>query len=153
MKRREFVASITAAAGILSATGELSSAEIQEEHVGDDESLLELDNTWAKAEKEGDLPTLERILDRNFILVDFDGAMYTKSGYLDSLRKTKFVSYAITDQVARSYGETGIVTGKWSAVWVIEGKEDQGTLRFTAVFSRRRGTWSAVAEAVVKVAG
>lgn len=156
MKRRKFVTCITAA-GILipqlGVTGELRGAEIRKDRAGDNEALLEFDNTWAKAEKEGDLSSLDRILDKDFALVDFDGAMYTKSGYLDSLSKTKFVSYSITDQVVRSWGETGIVTGKWHARWLFDGKEEQGTLRFTAVFSRRGDTWYAVAEAVVKLIG
>lgn len=154
MKRRKFVTCI-AAAGILipqlGVTGEMRCAENQKEHAGDNGALLELDNTWAKAEEKGDLSSLDRILDKDFALVDFDGAMYTKSRYLDSLSKTKFVSYLITDQVVRSWGETGIVTGKWHARWLFDGKEEQDTLRFTAVFSRRGDTWYAVAETVVKL--
>jgi ketosteroid isomerase-like protein len=155
MKRREFVTSITAA-GILiplpGVTGELNVAENRKERASANEVLLELDNTWTKAEKEGDLSSVERILDRDFVLIDFDGAMYTKSGYLDTLSKTKFISYSITDQVVHSWGETGLVTGKWRSKWVFDGKEEQGTLRFTAVFSRRGGAWQAVAESVVTLA-
>lgn len=158
MRRREFLS--IAAAGVLISppgiAGELSESKARKKCVNDDaldnDALLELDNAWAKDEKEGDLSSLQRILDSDFMLVDFDGTTYTKSGYLDSISKTKFVSYSIADQVAHRWGETGIVTGKWHSQWVVDGKEDQGTLRFTAVFSGRGGTWHAVAESVVKLA-
>lgn len=63
------------------------------------------------------------------------------------------MSYFVTDKVVRGWGKIGIVTGKWHATWLFDEKEEQGALRFTAVFSRRRGIWYAVAETVVKLVG
>lgn len=51
------------------------------------------------------------------------------------------MSYLVTDKVVRGWGETRIVTGKWHATWLFDEKEEQGAIRFTAVFSRRRGIW------------
>lgn len=125
---------------------------IAKEGADDESALIQLDNAWGKAEKERDVASLARILDETFVLVDFDGKTYTKAEYLENVHKTTFISYSITDQVARRYGDTGIVVGKWHARWVFDGKEEKGTMQFTAVFSRRHHTWRAVAEAVAKLA-
>lgn len=155
MKRREYLISIAAAAVLVPPSGradELRKSNTRKKHEKNNASLFEIDNTWAKAEKEGDLSSLQKLLDEDFTLIDFDGTTYTKSGYLDSIRKTKFLDYSVTDQVAHRWDQTGIVIGKWRSKWVFDGKEDHGTLRFTAVFSRRGDVWRAVAESVVKLA-
>lgn len=156
MKRRDFVLCGAVAGLLIPAAGAAGASRQQKSQApGADEQqvLLARDNAWGRAEKEGDIAALEQLLDEHFMLVDFDGSTYSKAQYLDSLRKTRFDSYLISKQLVRHWGETGIVTGEWRAKWTFEDKQDQGTLRFTAVFARRQGVWLAVAESVVKLAG
>jgi len=58
----------------------------------------------------------------------------------------KILSYSITGEIARSYGQTGVVTGEWHARWSADGKEGEDRLRFMAVHTKRDGKWYAVAE-------
>lgn len=153
MKRRDVLRNVMLAAVLLRPCMGLGMEEAasQPEPQKDRETVLDRDNSWARAESEGDIAALDGILDSEFVLTDFDGATYTKKEYMASIRRTKFLSYSVTEQRSQVWGETGIVSGVWRSRWIVEEKEDHGSMRFTAVFVRRGGTWYAVAESVVKM--
>ena len=69
-----------------------------------------------------------------------------KSAFVDEIGSMKILSYSITGEIARSSGQTGVVTGEWQGRWSADGKEGEDRLRFTAVYTKRDGKWYAVAE-------
>jgi ketosteroid isomerase-like protein len=112
----------------------------------DEKALLEIDHSWGEAEQKQDAATLNWILDDSFLYVGSSGKVSSKSDFVDEIRSMKILSYSITGEIARSYGQTGVVTGEWRGRWSADGKEGKDRLRFTAVYTKRDGKWYAVAE-------
>jgi steroid delta-isomerase-like uncharacterized protein len=111
-----------------------------------EKALLEIDQAWGEAEQKQDAATLNRILDDSFLYVGTSGKVSSKSDFVNEIQSMKILSYSITGELARSYGQTGVVTGEWRGRWSADGKEGEDRLRFTAVYTKRDGKWYAVAE-------
>lgn len=120
-----------------------------------DSAVLGADDRWARSERDGDISGLDRLLLPGFTLVDQDGIVYSKAGYIDSIRQTRFLSYAVTDRMVQGLGDVAIVTGQWQSQWTYDGQDGSGRFRFMAVISRspQDGVWRPAAEAVVKLRG
>ncbi|HYL11351.1 MAG TPA: nuclear transport factor 2 family protein [Candidatus Acidoferrales bacterium] len=112
----------------------------------DEKALLEIGHAWGEAEQKQDAATLNRILDESFLYVGSSGKVYSKSDFVDEILGMKILSYTITGEIARSYGQTGVVTGEWRGRWSADGKEGEDRLHFTAIYTKRDGNWYAVAE-------
>jgi steroid delta-isomerase-like uncharacterized protein len=121
-------------------------AESSKPLTNEEKELLEIDHTWAEAEQKQEIATLDRILDSRFLYVGSSGKVYSRSDFVDEIRGMKILSYSVTDEIARSYGQTGVVTGEWRGRWSADGKEGEDRLHFTAVYTKREGKWYAVAE-------
>jgi peptidylprolyl isomerase len=109
-------------------------------------SLRELNRQWAEALKDRDKAALERILDDRFISTGDEGQVSNKRQWIDAaMSAIKVESSSLTDVTARVYGDTGIVAGRWSGKFTIDGKEVNAAFRFTETFARNRGEWRAIA--------
>lgn len=109
-------------------------------------SLRELNRQWAEALKNGDRNTLNRILDDQFIMTDGEGKVSNKAQTIEAALGTiKVETYSLDDLTVRVFGDTGIVAGRWSGKFTINGKASSASFRFTDTYARRLGTWRAVA--------
>ena len=112
----------------------------------DDQTLRDLENQWTEAFKARDQQKLNRILANDFIFTDDEGKVYDKPQYIEVVMKMIEVeSYEIDDIITRVYGDTGVVAGRWTGKFSIEGKAASGAFRFTDTFVRRQGRWQAIA--------
>ena len=110
-----------------------------------EQALKDLEHQWNEAFKSGDKDALERILDDQFIFTDYDGQVFNKTQYLDTVQAIRIESYSIDDMTVRVYGDTGVVAGRWKGKFTVDGKNADGDFRFTDTFVRRLGRWRAVA--------
>ena len=110
-----------------------------------EQELEKLDREWGEAYKQHDKVTLGRILADDLVFTDIQGKVYNKAQYIDLALHEVILSYTMSDLAVRVYGDTGVVTGAWNAKFMVDGKEQSGTIRFTDVFVKRKGRWQGVA--------
>jgi ketosteroid isomerase-like protein len=113
---------------------------------GADQSLKAVEHQWMEAFKNRDKASLDRILDDQFIFTDAEGQVFNKTQYIDLVtRVIKVESYSMDDVTVRVFGDTGIVTGRWTGRVTIDGKDASENVRYTDTFVRRAGRWRVVA--------
>lgn len=109
-------------------------------------SLRELNRQWAEALKNRDRVSLDRILDDRFIVTDDEGQVSNKRQSIEAAMGTiKVESYSLDDVTVRVFGDTGVVTGRWSGKFTVDGKTTSAAFRFTDTLAKVLGTWRAVA--------
>lgn len=115
-------------------------------------ALKDLERQWFEAIKNRDKQTLNRILDDGFVFADDEGNVYGKSQYVDVVMNTaRIESYSVDDVSARVFGDTGIVTGRWTGKLTVEGKDAGGAFGHTDTFVRRLGRWWAIASQYTRI--
>lgn len=111
-----------------------------------EQQLMKTERDWTEALKNRDKKALSRICSDDLLVTDEEGKVSTKQKYLDdSLLHTRIASYTLSDLIARTYGDTGIVSGRWKAEFTVDGTAVSGIYQFTDTFVRREGHWWAVA--------
>lgn len=111
-----------------------------------EQSLKELEHRWTEAFKNRDSDILDHILDDRFVFTDDEGQVINKARYIDAVMQAiKVESYNLDDVTARVFGDTGVVTGRWTGKLTIGGKDASGAFRFTDTFLKRLGRWRAIA--------
>src|ERR1700730_12874289 len=81
---------------------------------GNDESkIIALENLWNQMQLHNDAGAMEKILDADFVLTDYDGAVLSKSQFLASIRDAsdQLTVEVSEDMKLHRHGDTGIVTG------------------------------------------
>lgn len=114
--------------------------------IGAEQSLKDTEHRWAEAFKNRDREVLNSVLDDQFMFTDDKGTILDKTQYIDAATQAiKVESYSLEDTAARTFGDTGIVTGRWTGKMTVEGRDASGAFRYTDTFVRRLGRWRAVA--------
>jgi ketosteroid isomerase-like protein len=78
------------------------------------QSLMEMENQWAKASKSGNADALAPMLSEDFIALDSDGTLHSKAEVLARTKKAKWVTNEIADMKVTVHGDAAIVTGSWT---------------------------------------
>lgn len=116
--------------------------------------LFKLERAWNEAFKAKDTSALSAFCAEDFLSIDDEGQVSDKAHYLaDSMKPTKVLSYALSNMVAHVYGDTAVLTGRWSGKISVEGEESMEAFQFTDTFVRRQGKWWAIASQMTRVAG
>jgi ketosteroid isomerase-like protein len=111
-----------------------------------EQSLKDLELQWNEAFKNRDRDALDRILDDQFIFTGDDGQGWNKTQYIDSVMQAiKVESYKLDDLTVRVYGDAGVVAGRWTGKFTVDGKNASGEFRYTDTFVKRPGGWRVVA--------
>jgi peptidylprolyl isomerase len=114
--------------------------------IGVEQSLRDTEHRWTEAFKNRDREVLNSVLDDQFMFTDDQGGVFNKSQYIDAVTQSiKVESYRLEDTTVRTFGDTGVVTGRWTGKLTVEGKDLSGAFRYTDTFVRRLGRWRAVA--------
>jgi ketosteroid isomerase-like protein len=111
----------------------------------EEQEVEKFEREWSEAYKQHDKATLERILADGFVFTDPQGKVHNKAQYIDLALHEEILSYTLSDLAVHVHGDTGIVTGVWHAKYMVDGKEQSGTLYFTDVVVKRAGRWQVVA--------
>jgi ketosteroid isomerase-like protein len=77
------------------------------------QALTDMENQWAKASKAGDANALAPLLSEDFVALDSDGTMRTKSEVLARTKAAKWTTNEIADLKVKVHGDAAVVTGSW----------------------------------------
>ena len=110
--------------------------------------LLKANEQYDEAIMRGDVPTLERIFADEFIYTNPKAEVLSKKQQIAVLSSGDFkLTEAKSDDVRiRIYGESAVMTGRFTAKVESAGKSEMIDERYTAVWVRRDGRWQLVAE-------
>jgi ketosteroid isomerase-like protein len=114
---------------------------------GDESKIIALENLWNQMQLAHDADSMAKILDNDFILTDYDGALLNKTQFLNSVRdSSNQLSVEVSeDMKLHPHGDTVIVTGATHEKGVLKGKPYQHRGRFTDTWIRKNGQWLCVA--------
>ena len=119
-----------------------------------EQTLLQLENDWSQADLHKDAAALNRILAEDWIGIDFEGTVLTKTQALKGIVSdaASLESTVLRNMKVRIYGDTAIVTGTDTEQGEYHGKDSSGGYVWTDVFVRRNGRWQAVSSQSTKLA-
>lgn len=110
--------------------------------------VLQANEAYDAAIVSRDVDAYQKIVADEFIFTDFKGAVFNKSQEIEKIktRKIKFISGKSDDVRVRIYGKTAVVTGRFRAEIIGDGKNYSFAERYTAVFVKQSGHWQLIAE-------
>jgi len=113
------------------------------------QSLMDMENQWAKASKAGDADALAPMLADDFVALDSDGSMRTKSEALARMKKAKWVTNEISDMKVKVHGDAAVVTVSWTGKGTdADGKAIDARERWADTWVKMsNGKWQCVASA------
>jgi ketosteroid isomerase-like protein len=116
-----------------------------------EQELLKLEQDWAKAEAKNDMSFFERILAKDYVLTDANGAVWNKPQELAaSASKEELIT---SDDVrVRVYGDAAVVTGRDTIKETSKGKDTIVLYRWTDTWIKNGGGWQCVATHTSKIA-
>jgi ketosteroid isomerase-like protein len=111
-------------------------------------ALLRTNREYDEALVRGDAGALERIYADEFVYTTFDGEVRDKAQQIAFTRSgdLKLESGRSDDVRVRVYGDTAVMTGRFTAKGQFRGEKIEVHERYTAVWVRSRGRWRLVAE-------
>ena len=124
--------------GLLAAVGAASASP-----ASDQTDVARLDTAYQAAVKANDVATMDRLLADNFILVEGDGAVSTRTDLLEEA-KSRRITYSHQEtlaQTVRVYGDTAVVTAKLWGKGTDAGKPFDWTLWYSDTYVRYAGGW------------
>ena len=110
--------------------------------------LLRANEQYDAAIIRGDVAALERIFAGEFIYTNPQAEVLDKKQQIAALSSggLKLTEAKSDDVRIRIYGETAVMTGRFTAKAESPGKSERIEERYTAVWVRRDGRWQLVAE-------
>ena len=110
--------------------------------------LLELNRQYDEAIMRGDVAELKRIFADEFIYTNPKAEVLDKKQQIAALSSAgiKLTEAKSDDVRIRVYGDTAVMTGRFTARAESAGKSEMVNERYTAVWVRRDGRWQLVAE-------
>lgn len=114
----------------------------------DEKELLMLNKRYDKAIIGNDVKALEQIFHLDFVYTNPDGHLRTRLEQLEFARSgvLQFETGASNDVRIRIYGNTAVMTGRFSAKGKLKGQDFSINERYTAVWVKAGGKWLLVAE-------
>ena len=134
------------------AVAQAMAAEKKAKNANDEQVIKQLEQEWAEALQKRDQAAIDRIVARDWMLTDPEGALITK-GQADADLNSgalKFESFKLDAMTVRVYGDTAVVHGLETEKSSYKGKDTSGQYRFTDVFVKRNGRWQAIATHVTR---
>ena len=115
---------------------------------GAERALLRANREYDEALVRGDAEALERIYADEFVYTTFDGTVRDKSQQIAFTRSgdLKLESGRSDDVTVRVYGNTAVMTGRFTAKGQFRGEKIDVRERYTAVWVKSGGRWRLVAE-------
>ena len=114
---------------------------------GDESKIIALENLWNKIQIAHDADAMDKMLDDDFVLTDFDGSVLNKPQFLVTVRdKSNQLTLETTqDMKLHRHGDTVVVTGSTHEKGTAKGKPYEHFGRFTDTWIKRESQWLCVA--------
>jgi hypothetical protein len=123
----------------------LAQCQGSRENKAEEAEILTADDHYTHGSLHKDLAELNSVWAESF--VDTSGAVVrNKSEMLKTIKNgPKLESITIDDRKVQVYGGAAVVTGRYTAMAIENGKKVSGSGRFTDVWVKQNGTWLCVA--------
>ena len=114
---------------------------------GDETKVIAFENLWNQIQINHDADAMEKMLDTDFVLTDYDGTVMSKAQFLASIRdKSNQLTLEVSEDMKLHYhGNTVVVTGATHEKGILKGKPYQHKGRFTDTWIKLDGHWICVA--------
>jgi ketosteroid isomerase-like protein len=114
---------------------------------GDETKIIALENLWNQMQIAHDADAMEKMLDADFILTDYDGSVLTKGQFLASIRdkSNQLTSEVSQDMKLHRHGDTVVVIGATHEKGTAKGKPYEHHGRFTDTWIKHDSQWLCVA--------
>ncbi len=115
----------------------------------DEETILSLEQNWARAYVADDAACLDRVMSPAYVQTNARGEVSTKAEEVAELRDqaVHYDKFESTDLKVRVFGDAAVVTGQsWIKATVKKsGRAIDASVRFTDTLVKQNGQWRAVA--------
>ncbi len=113
----------------------------------DASKIVAMENLWNQMQLNHDATAMEKMLDDDFVLTDYDGGLLDKKQFLDSI---KDMSIKLTQEMSEGmklhqHGNTVVITGATREKGTQNGKPFAHNGRFTDTWIRKDGKWLCIA--------
>ena len=110
----------------------------------------EYDRAWLRQ----DSTVLERLLTDDYVQIDPEGKVLSKGDVLANAKSGEVkIEVGKSDGVkVRTYGNTAIMTGRWTEKSTTKGKESHAVMQNVVVLFRDKGQWRVVSDQVTVIA-
>ena len=119
------------------------------------DALLACEASLRRAQLEGDVATLDRLVDESLMFTGPDGAVYGKADDLDAHRHgwVRITRLEPSDERMQRFGDVAVVGVRMQMAGSFKGAEFAGSFRYTRVWCLRSEGWRIVAGHVSAVQG
>jgi ketosteroid isomerase-like protein len=121
------------------------------ESEADRNEVLRADEELRQAFLQHDAAALNRLLADDWKVIHVNGREQTKAQFIDAIQsgRAKFLSIELDQQEMRLYGDTAIITARWTNTIEFKGQQSHGQDRVTRVWVKQPAGWRAVTEQAV----
>ena len=114
---------------------------------GDESKIIALENLWNQIQIAHDADAMEKMLDDDFVLTDFDGSVLNKAQFLVTIRdKSNQLTVETTqDMKLHRHGDIVVVTGATHEKGTAKGKPYEHHGRFTDTWIKHDSQWLCIA--------
>ncbi|MBS0422342.1 MAG: nuclear transport factor 2 family protein [Proteobacteria bacterium] len=115
--------------------------------------LVNAAHAYDQAQFSNDIPTLERLVADDYVLVNSNGTVENKQQFLAdfNLPGFKIDPYVIEQPVRKVWGDGAVIGGLVHLSWTQDGKHQTRVLRVAYVWAKRDGGWKATYAQVTRV--
>jgi ketosteroid isomerase-like protein len=108
---------------------------------------------YDRAQIHNDIPTLERLVADDYVLVNSNATVENKRQFLAdfSLPGFKIDPYVVEQPVEKMWGNAAVIGGLVHLSWTQDGKHQTRLLRVAYVWAKRNGHWQATYTQVTRV--
>src|SRR4051794_12952226 len=101
--------------------------------------VLQAEKAFFTALTDSDRDALERLLDKDFVLIDLSGTVLHRAGFVSAIESghLKFESIRAINSEVRLYGETAIVTGETEMRGTSQDQYFHAFSRYTHVYQEQ----------------
>lgn len=113
----------------------------------DASKIIAMENLWNQMQLNHDAAAMEKMLDDDFVLTDYDGTLLNKTQFLESIKdmSTKLTQEMSEGMKLHPHGNTVVITGATREKGTQNGKPFAHNGRFTDTWMKKNGTWLCVA--------
>jgi ketosteroid isomerase-like protein len=113
----------------------------------DASKIIAMENLWNQMQLNHDATAMEKMIDDDFVLTDYDGALLDKKQFLDSIKdmSIKLAQEMSEGMKLHQHGNTVVITGATREKGTQNGKPFAHNGRFTDTWIKKDGRWLCVA--------
>ena len=114
---------------------------------GDESKIIALENLWNQVQVAHDADAMEKMLDPDFVLTDYDGSVLNRTQFLASIRdkSNQLTSEVSQDMKLHRHGDTVVVIGSTHEKGTVKGKSYEHHGRFTDTWIKHGAQWLCIA--------